>query len=360
MGLKQCQEWHLRRTFALEGLEYIADAYLPVSAPVALTVPQLLTEGAAIREAILARCRVNLETLHRLAADHPSVDFLPVGGGWSAVLRVPAVIGEEELCLRLIEDRGVAVHPGRLFGFKSAGWLVISLLPSVGPFAEGARLMLDLVTRIGESTLRFPIQAASEEHHQPAQNDQQSRTHQKGQLLELEHDEEAPVDDGHHPGTERGKGPPTYDAVNVASNQRDDDDARRRIGAIEADEFRQREQQGIEETQGKADHSILHRVNRGLPPDFHCKEPEEGEQGEEDRVLHRTHGALVGVHREEELDPKGRAAQVSGMTVAQVVGRDPVLGNLSVEGEHPPRGLGEAGRRRTRSRGSRTPSAAWR
>jgi alanine-synthesizing transaminase len=131
---------------ALEGLEFIADAYLPVSTPVALAAPQLLTEGEASREAILARCRVNLGTLHQLAADHPSVDVLPVGGGWSAVLRVPAVIGEEELCLRLLEDCGVAVHPGSLFAFRSAGWLVTSLLPPVRPFAEGARLMFDLVT----------------------------------------------------------------------------------------------------------------------------------------------------------------------------------------------------------------------
>ena len=144
---------------ALEGLEFIADAYLPVSTPVALAAPQLLTEGAAVREAILARCRVNLETLHRLAADHPSVDVLPVGGGWSAVLRVPAVIGDEELCLRLLEDCGVAVHPGQLFGFRIAGWLVTSLLPPVGPFTEGARLMLDLVAE----TLR-PRHAASARH----------------------------------------------------------------------------------------------------------------------------------------------------------------------------------------------------
>ena len=131
---------------ALEGLEFIADAYLPVSTPVALAAPRLLTEGAAIRETILARCRANLGTLHRLAADHSSVDVLPVGGGWSAVLRVPAVIGEEEVCLRLLECRGVAVHPGHLFGFRRAGWLVTSLLPPVGSFAEGVRLMLDSVT----------------------------------------------------------------------------------------------------------------------------------------------------------------------------------------------------------------------
>jgi len=131
---------------ALEGLEYIADAYLPVSTPVAAATPRLLTEGAAIREAMLARCRANLESLRRLAADHPSVYVLPVGGGWSAVLRVPAVIGEEELCLRLLENRGVAVHPGLFFGFPSEGFLVISLLPPENVFNEGASSCLDEIT----------------------------------------------------------------------------------------------------------------------------------------------------------------------------------------------------------------------
>jgi aspartate/methionine/tyrosine aminotransferase len=141
---------------ALEGLEFIADAYLPVSTPVALAAPRLLSEGAAVCEAIRARCRANLEGLRRLAADHPSVDVLPVGGGWSAVLRVPAVIGEEELCLRLLEDRGVAVHPGLFFGFPSEGWLVISLLPPVQVFADGVRLLFEVLA----DTLRFDSDSA--------------------------------------------------------------------------------------------------------------------------------------------------------------------------------------------------------
>ena len=137
---------------ALEGLEFIADTYLPASTPIALAAPQLLTEGAAIREAILARCRVNLETLHRLTADHPAIDVLPVGGGWSAVLRVPAVISEEELCLRLLEDRGVAVHPGLFFGFPSEGYLVISLLPPETVFNKGASSCLDGITSSADYT----------------------------------------------------------------------------------------------------------------------------------------------------------------------------------------------------------------
>lgn len=137
---------------ALEGLEFIADAYLPVSTPVALATPRLLSEGAAVREAIRARCRANLETLRRLAANHPSVEVLPVGGGWSAVLRVPAVIGEEELCLRLLEDRGVTVHPGLFFSFPSEGYLVMSLLPPETVFSKGASSCLDGITSSADYT----------------------------------------------------------------------------------------------------------------------------------------------------------------------------------------------------------------
>ena len=137
---------------ALEGIEYIADTYLPVSTPVALAAPQLLTEGAAIREAIRARCRANLEALRRLAADHPSIDVLPVGGGWSVVLRVPAVIAEEELGLRLLEGHGVAVHPGLFFGFPSEGFLVISLLPPEIVFNGGTSSCLDEITNSADCT----------------------------------------------------------------------------------------------------------------------------------------------------------------------------------------------------------------
>ena len=56
---------------------------------------------------------------------------------------MPAVIGDETLCLRLLERHGVAVHPGLFFGFPNDGWLVVSLLPPVGLFAEAVRLLLD-------------------------------------------------------------------------------------------------------------------------------------------------------------------------------------------------------------------------
>ena len=50
-------------------------------------------------------------------------------GGWSAVLRVPAIESEETLVLRLLDDADVLVHPGYFFDFADEAFLVVSLLP---------------------------------------------------------------------------------------------------------------------------------------------------------------------------------------------------------------------------------------
>lgn len=127
----------------LEGIDYVADAYLSVSTPLALALPSLIAAGAPQHDAIADRCRSNLETLRDAVARHPAVTLPAVGGGWSAVLRVPSVIDEEELCLRLLERRGVAVHPGHYFNFSDNGRLVLSLLPPLDTFADGTRTMLE-------------------------------------------------------------------------------------------------------------------------------------------------------------------------------------------------------------------------
>lgn len=128
-----------------EGLEYVSDAYLSVSTPVALAARQLLAAAAPLHDVIGDRCRSNLATLQALVSKHPAVSLPPVGGGWSAALRVPAVVDEESLCLRLLDEHSVAVHPGAPFAFPGESWLVASLLPPVGVFTEGASLMLDLI-----------------------------------------------------------------------------------------------------------------------------------------------------------------------------------------------------------------------
>jgi aspartate/methionine/tyrosine aminotransferase len=124
------------RASALEGLELIADTFLSVGTPVQVAAAALLERGAAVRAAIHARVRANLATARRVAAAHPSCNLLPVEGGWSAVVRVPATRGEETLVLDLLSRERVLVHPGYFFDFEHEAFLVVSLLVPEAAFAD--------------------------------------------------------------------------------------------------------------------------------------------------------------------------------------------------------------------------------
>jgi len=121
---------------ALAGLELIADNYLSVATPVQAALPDLLRIGGIIRERINERVQRNLAALRQAVANAPSIELLPVEGGWSAVLRVPRVQTDEELALALIE-RGVLVQPGYFFDFPGDGFIVLSLLTESATFDEG-------------------------------------------------------------------------------------------------------------------------------------------------------------------------------------------------------------------------------
>ncbi len=127
---------------AVERLEFIADTYLSVATPVQLALPSLCREARAVRDAILARCRLNLETLQRAVHAAPALGVRHPGGGWNAVLDFPAVVGEEALVLELLERDSVAVHPGYFFDFPRPGVLVLSLLPEPERFAEAVSRVL--------------------------------------------------------------------------------------------------------------------------------------------------------------------------------------------------------------------------
>jgi aspartate/methionine/tyrosine aminotransferase len=135
---------------AVDRLAYLADQYLSVSTPVQRALPALLRDARAVREAIGARCRENLATLREVARPVPEVSVLPVGGGWTAVLRIPTLLGEEALALRLLEVQRVAVQPGYFFDFPREGYLVLSLLPPPESFREGCtRILAEVSAQAG-------------------------------------------------------------------------------------------------------------------------------------------------------------------------------------------------------------------
>jgi alanine-synthesizing transaminase len=135
-----------RRDDALTRLEWIADAYLSVGTPVQTALPELLGYGERAAQSIRRRVTGNHEALVAAFAGtpghRPTVDVLPLVGGWSAVLRVPATIPEEDLVLHLLQKHDVLVHPGYFFDFPREAYLVLSLLPPMEVFSEGIKQLV--------------------------------------------------------------------------------------------------------------------------------------------------------------------------------------------------------------------------
>lgn len=126
----------------LEPLSFIADQFLSVSAPAQVAAPELLRQAPGLQAQIRRRLATNLATLDSALGDFPHVTRLPVEGGWSVLLRRPAVDADEACALRLLREAGVLVQPGHYFDLPSEGFLVLSLLPLPHIFREGiARLL---------------------------------------------------------------------------------------------------------------------------------------------------------------------------------------------------------------------------
>ena len=132
------------RAEAIAALETIADNFLSVSTPIQAALPDVLQLAPRIRKLIHDRTRANLDVLTCELAPYPAAHLLTVEGGWSAVIRMPRTMTDEELALALLA-RGVAVQPGYFYDFEDEGYLVVSLLTAEDTFAEGARRIAELV-----------------------------------------------------------------------------------------------------------------------------------------------------------------------------------------------------------------------
>jgi aspartate/methionine/tyrosine aminotransferase len=128
------------REKACARLELLLDTYLSVGTPVQLAAENLLIIGDAIQHRIRLRLRHNLAALNGLLHDSP-IHMLHTEGGWSAILRLPRVLSEEEWITRLLTEHEVIVQPGYFFDMPDEAFLVVSLLTRPEIFAEGiARL----------------------------------------------------------------------------------------------------------------------------------------------------------------------------------------------------------------------------
>jgi alanine-synthesizing transaminase len=125
-----------KRDEALARLELVADTHLGVNEPAQRALPALLGKAVAWRQRCALRLEENRRTLLAARPKEAPWDLLPLGGGWSSVLRLPQTADETQISLELLEA-GVHVQPGHFYDFPRGRFLVISLLPPPARFAEG-------------------------------------------------------------------------------------------------------------------------------------------------------------------------------------------------------------------------------
>jgi alanine-synthesizing transaminase len=116
-------------------LELIADTVLSVATPVQLALPRLLELRHPIQEQLRERCAANRKTLQAARGADARWDLLASEAGWTAILRLPDSLPEEEAALALLED-GVLAQPGYFYEFARGNFLVLSLLAPEATFAS--------------------------------------------------------------------------------------------------------------------------------------------------------------------------------------------------------------------------------
>ena len=123
---------------AMERLEVISDTFLSVSGPTQFALPHWLAGRQPIQERIRERLAQNLAALDRRLEGTLASRYL-LAGGWTAVLRVPAVVNDEEFARAAI-TAGVAVQPGEFYGLRG-GRCVVSLLTPPEVWERGLALL---------------------------------------------------------------------------------------------------------------------------------------------------------------------------------------------------------------------------
>lgn len=133
------------RTFR-ESLAFLADHYLSVSASAQAAAPALLEWAPELQSQVRQRLWANLNALDQALGNHPSLQRLLVEGGWSVILRHPALDSDEAYALRLLQEAHTLVHPGHFYDLPGDGHTVLSLIVPPSDFQEGLRRILPLLS----------------------------------------------------------------------------------------------------------------------------------------------------------------------------------------------------------------------
>ena len=137
---------------AMARLELIADTYLSAATPVQLALPELLATAPATRTRISRRTHANLLHLRRTCID-TAMTVLAVDAGWTALLRMPAVLdhpdgGDAGWALELLTRGHLLTQPGHLYDLHGPPHLALSLLTPEPVFSPACDRLRTLVADV--------------------------------------------------------------------------------------------------------------------------------------------------------------------------------------------------------------------
>ncbi|TCD53604.1 pyridoxal phosphate-dependent aminotransferase [Alloscardovia theropitheci] len=125
---------------AQKRLDMIADDFLPMSSYITREIPSLLERADAQSEKIRVRCMTNLTWLKTYTTDSNEtqgiVSVLRTEGAWSALLRYPSSIDDDELGIMLLNKNHSMSAPGYFFDIETNGYMSVSLLPQSDTFEK--------------------------------------------------------------------------------------------------------------------------------------------------------------------------------------------------------------------------------
>ncbi|MCB9799245.1 MAG: pyridoxal phosphate-dependent aminotransferase [Candidatus Omnitrophica bacterium] len=131
------------RNEAIRRLEIIADTYLSASTPTQTALSGWMAQKENIQSEILKRIRSNHALIHR-TLEGSAITPLKTAGGWTAVLKLPATMSDEEWAIHFLEKAHVFLHPGYLFDLIEEPYAVISLLTDPKALEDALKKMAAL------------------------------------------------------------------------------------------------------------------------------------------------------------------------------------------------------------------------
>jgi alanine-synthesizing transaminase len=127
----------------LDELETVNDVYLSCSSPAQFLLPRLFAHGAAFQREMVARVDAGRRLMLDALASLPGVRVVRPNGGIHAVVELtrPGAPDDEELCVRLLREQAVYVHPGYFYDIEDRVALIVSFLKERSQLEDGlARL----------------------------------------------------------------------------------------------------------------------------------------------------------------------------------------------------------------------------